>query len=511
MKPNIVLIMTDQQRADLARREGYPLDTMPFVDGLAAEGTWFSRAYTPAPVCMVARAAMLTGRYPSANRVRTNYNAEDLYAATDMMRHFREAGYATGLSGKNHSHLTPGDVDLWFHAGHVGADDARDDARLKEFDRFIGTMHMHLHTEPTPFPVEYQLPHRIVDQARSWIETLERDRPFLLWMSFPEPHNPYQVPEPYYSLFPPEALPPVQYGPEALPTKGFGYEWCRRSFEGAFPDYAATIDRARANYHGMIRMVDDQVRRFVEFLAESGRLEDTLLVFVSDHGDFAGEYGLMRKGPDLNELLARVPMIFRGPGVVPRPEPQTAHVSLVDIFPTLCEASGTEIPAGVQGRSLWPLLTGEPYPEAEFASAYAEHGFGGLPYCGGEPLDPALDGFEPSPPDGAWGGYDCLNSRTQSGTARMLRRDDWKLAFDALGRGELYHLPTDPREMRNRFGDSDVAAVQAELTADLLTWVLRVQDPLPLPRANRQGRRYVPKTAPHNFWTPHVPKTQQKN
>jgi arylsulfatase A-like enzyme len=193
----------------------------------------------------------------------------------------------------------------------------------------------------------------------------------------------------------------------------------------------------------------------------------------------------------------RIPMLWSGPGIAPSPDAHPAHVSLVDVLPTLCEAVGAPIPAGVQGRSLWPLLTGAPYPREEFASVYAEQGFGGLHYTDadeGRPdlADPLQDGVQP----GRF--YDCLNSRTQSGSLRMLRKGEWKLALDMMGRGQLYHLPSDPVERVNRFGDPECAAVQAELLQELLAWCIRAEDPLPYPRA-----RYVAKRDPRNWYSPY--------
>ena len=106
-RPNIVLIMTDQQRADVSAREGFPLDTTPFIDELASRGVWFSRAYTPVPICAAARISLLTGRYPSAHRVRENRGIQYATYHQDLIDVLQANGYATALCGKNHSHLTP--------------------------------------------------------------------------------------------------------------------------------------------------------------------------------------------------------------------------------------------------------------------------------------------------------------------------------------------------------------------------------------------------------------------
>jgi arylsulfatase A-like enzyme len=483
--------MTDQHRADLCAREGYALDTTPFLDRLAGEGAWFNRAYTTMPVCGPARVSMLTGRYPTATRVRTNHNIGDAQYSEDLFGLFRAAGYATGLCGKNHSHLGPERTDLWHECGHLSiAEDGKSDEH-RAFEEFMAGLHFHTSDGATPFPVECQIPYRLVSRAQEWIASLGR-RPFLLWLSFPEPHNPYQVPEPYYSMFPPERIPPTAADERALETKGFPYQWCRQSFIKAFPRYVEQIPRARANYHGMLRLLDDQVSRLVVWLDAEGLRENTIIIFVSDHGDFVGEYGLLRKGPELCEPLTRIPLQFAGPGIRANALPHRAHVSMADIMPTLCEAAGIVPPNGVQGRSLWPLLTGQDFPVEEFASAYVEQGFGGLHYTGDEPLDPAKDGLQ----EGR--SFDCLNSWTQSGTMRMVRKRDWKLAFDMQGRGQLYNLKEDRAEMKNLYGQPDVAGVQNELLSELLAWTLRVQDPLPLPRS-----RYVMKTDPRNYWAPY--------
>ena len=484
-EPNIVIIMTDQQRADVSRREGFALDTTPFLDRLATRGMWFDRAYTTMPACVPARISMLTGRYPSATHVRTNHNIEDAHYSEDLFDVFRKHGYATGLCGKNHSHLTPEKADFWYECGHLGIqrDDLTDEE--KAFNKFMEGTHFHMSVEPTPFPVEFQIARRLVTHAQNWVESV--DRPFLLWLSFPEPHNPYQVPEPYYSMFPPESLPPCRTDASDLAAKGFKFEWCWRSFLKAFPDFDEQIQRMRANYLGMLRLIDDQVQRFVQFLDDNGLRENTIIVFMSDHGDFVGEYGLMRKGPELPEALTRIPLQFSGPEIVANAKPHGAHVSIADVMPTLCEAAGIPLPDGVQGRSLWPMLTGKDYPKIEFASAYAEHGFGGLHYTEHEDLDPAKDGLTPAK-DGEWGSLDCLNSWTQSGQMRMVRKGDWKLVFDMQGQGQLYNLQDDPSEVENLYDKPERESRRLELLEDLLAWRLRVEDPLPLPR-----RRYVMK------------------
>lgn len=500
--------MTDQQRADLCAREGYPLDTTPFLDSLAASGMWFDRAYTPVPVCLPARICALTGRWGGATRVRHNSFAMEDGRVTDTREQggagtaapvytrdifdvMREQGYRTALVGKNHSHLTPARADYWSMYGHSGGrSDDRNEQELA-FDEFLRATKSRAQEQASPFPLECQLPYRIVRDSIGWIDR-DDERPFFLWLSIPEPHNPYQVCEPYFSMFPPDLLPALKSPSEEWKRRGYAWERTHWVGEQAFADYDEQIPRIRSSYHGMLRLIDDQLRRFVEYLDHAGVRENTLLVCVSDHGDFVGEYGLVRKGPELPEVLSRVPMFWNGPGITPGGEAaHPAHVSLTDLFPTICEAIGAGIPPGVQGRSLWPLLRGDEYPAAEFSSIYAEHGMGGLFHeDGDEIIDPVVDGLKPGV------AFDSLTSINQSGFTRMVRRGDWKLVFDAQGRGRLYNLAEDPVELHDLYGSSETAEIERELLADLLTWTIRVDDPLPLPNG-----RYRIKLDPRNWWT----------
>jgi arylsulfatase A-like enzyme len=484
-RPNVVVIMTDQQRADVSAREGFALDTTPFIDSLARQGVWFDRSYTSAPICAAARVSLLTGRYVSAHRCHSNWNGADAVFTKDLFDVFRAAGYATAMVGKNHSHLQPGSCDHWTEAGHWSMDEEDPSEQAEQFRAFLRDSALTA-LGAAPFPLEQQHPCRLVDGAVDWVQSVA-DKPFLLWLSFPEPHNPYQVPEPYYSMFPPESLPPTLSDKTALANKSYKYQYNRARLEEAYPPFEDAIPRARANYFGMCRLIDDQVKRFVHFLDTQGLRDDTIIVFTSDHGDFVGEYGLMKKGPELPECLTRIPLQFTGPGITAQSDAHPAHVSIVDIMPTLCEAIGAELPEGVQGRSLWPMLTGRDYCEDNFRSAYVEQGIGGAHIGPDDDYDPTQDGFTPATGD-QWGNFDELNTVTQSGTMRMVRKGDWKLIVDMEGTGQLYHLADDPAELNDLYGQTTVADIQTDLLEELLAWTLRVNDTLPAP-----GPRYTPK------------------
>jgi arylsulfatase A-like enzyme len=480
-RPNVVVVMTDQQRADASAREGFDLDTTPFLDSLARGGAWFDRAYTSTPVCAPARTGFLTGRFPTATNVWINEQHDAASYDRDLFDVMNDEGYATALVGKNHSYLPDEKLDHYVQFGHWGAlNDAAEAARTPADERWEGWIQGTALSEdgggwsrePAPTPVDTQVAARCVSETRAWIRSLD-DGPFFAWLSLPEPHNPYQVPDRYHSLFPPEELPPVEVGAEGLDDKPFEWRWLRRIGvaralrEAPDADYEDVLPRLRSNYLGMLRMVDDQVRRFVGFLEEEGLREDTLLVFVSDHGDFAGQYGLMRKGVGLPEATTRIPLFFNGPDVEAGAAPRDAHVSIVDVMPTLCEAVGADVPPGVQGRSLAPVVAGEAGPDHGFDSVYAETGYGGR-HSTPEDVPPLEDAS-----------MNELNPHTLAGRTAMVRRGEWKLVFDVERGPELYHLEDDPAETTDLSDDPDHADVFDRLSADLLSWSLRVRDPLP--------------------------------
>ena len=492
-KPNIIIVMTDQQRADLRRGCGYALDTMPFLDQFAREGVDFSRAYTPNPTCMPARVSMFTGRYPSCHHVRTNHNVMDALYTRDLLDVLKENGYRTALCGKNHSHHKPEDFDFSETCGHLGYEGEENSTpeQIAFADFLRATNHMETHV-PSPGGVEVQHPYRNVSSALRFIDGCDRDQPFFAWVSFAEPHNPNQVPEPYFDMFPPESLPPLHTSIADLAEKGARYPWLRGVWEKVLgEDIERRILRARSNYHGMLRLIDDQFRRLVMGLEERGLRQNTLVIFLSDHGDYVGEYGLLRKGADLPEVLMHIPMAMQGPCVVPQGKIENACVNLVDIFPTICDLLEVETPLGVQGKTLLPLMAKTPHPAHEYDIGYSESGFSGLYWDERDGLTLTAE----NACDAGYHRFDCLNTWTQCGQVRAVRRGDWKIQGDMMNHTYLYNLKEDPYETHNLADDPAFLQIKSDMQQALMTAVLRACDPLPVPH-----HRYRVKLHPKGFW-----------
>ena len=240
----------------------------------------------------------------------------------------------------------------------------------------------------------------------------------------------------------------------------------------------------------MLRLIDDQLRRLVEGVRERGLEEDTIFIYLSDHGDFAGEYGLIRKGPDLPDVLCHIPFVWRGPGILPRGKVSAGYVSIVDILPTICGCLEVPVPFGCQGKSILPLLNGTQYPAGEYACAFAESGFGGLYWNEEDELDLLTEGASRNMET-----FDCLNTWTQCGQVRSLWKEDWHIQLDMLGKGYLYRLQEDPAELQNLWDDPACLGKRQELLTALAAEMMKQTDPLPVPH-----HRYRVKVHPSGFW-----------
>lgn len=326
--------------------------------------------------------------------------------------------------------------------------------------------------ERTPFPVELQYPYGIVSDAIEFISGAG-DQPFILQLGFSEPHDPEQVPAPYWDMFPPDKGPDRCAGPEALKQLGERAQWLYGHQEEGFPT-EKNWRRYKSNYLGMVRQIDDQLARLVHFLDEKRLTQNTIVIYMADHGDYLMDYGLGRKGVGLPECLTRIPMVWSGAGITPSRAGSSACVSNVDFFPTICEALGASIPHGVQGRSLWPILQGKDYPPDEFRSIYATVGLGGLhyeatdkvPFSLGEGQREALERAHPGT-----AGYDELNKVTavrpskDGAHGRLeadLRHDGLRTALPLAVGSLRVEKPVWSSERRQRAGRTDGRAVDVD-------------------------------------------------
>ena len=475
-QPNILWICTDQQRYDTLGCYGNEYVSTPAIDELAADGVRFDRCFSQNPVCTPSRASFLTGRYPRTTRCYQNGfdMPDDEVLVTRMLA---DDGYTCGLAGKLHiSSCHPGRASdphterriddgyselRWSHdtAAHWPTNEYHHwlTRRGVDYERtpVEGSDHV-----TTSVPAEHHQTTWCAERTIDFIEANEgSDRPWLYSVNPFDPHPPFDPPEEYLEpyLDDLESVPLPNYRDGELDDKpalerlrddqGFQDQW--------YPEMDEADHRlVRAAYWAMCDLIDDQVARMLDALEETGQREDTLVVFMSDHGEMLGDHGVYRKGPYMYEPAVRVPLIVSGPGVEEGVE-SDALVELSDIAPTLLDAAGSETPDRVQTDSLWPILSGNSDPDSHREDVYCEH-------------------------------YDSMGAFDDHSSpyGTMIRTDRYRLIrWHRLDTGELYDLESDPAEQRDRWNDDAYAEVKTELLQRLSDRMFETVDPAPQRKA----------------------------
>lgn len=471
--PNLIIFKTDQQRADTLSCLGHPVSRTPHLDRLAARGAVFENAFCCSPLCVPSRVSFFTGQYPHRTGAINNEPASHLQASQwSFLDELHRRGYALGLAGKNHAfsdeylatrfvfreeygrwgkthgRITASDqaVRRWL-TDPTGPGQRLADGRLME--GFVPV--------PLPFPAAAGPTWRIAEDAIRFIDA-QRTGPFFLHCSFPDPHFPHAVCEPYYS----------RYAADAVALEAADVDWHDHPFAHFVQSQSNGYDRYTAAerrqilalYYGQIACVDDAVGAVLDAVADRGLTERTLVVFTSDHGDFGGRYGLIGKTKAFYEPLIRIPLLIAVPGLPPGLRIRTP-ISNVDVMPTLAEALGLPIPDQVQGRSAWPVLTGR--RAAQRTTVVAELGGAEWP----PPPMPHADFPAYNAARKARDGVFWFCEYTTRGRAAMIRRDQWKYCCYAGDTAELYDLAADPMETRNLAGAPELAQIRDELKAAL--------------------------------------------
>jgi len=463
---NVILIMTDQQAASALPVYGNSVVKAPNLEKFASQGCLFTNAYTSCPLCVPARVSTFTGQYPSAHGSLDNQK-KMAPGRNHLLRIMKEAGFTTGLAGKNHC-FEADDLTLFDsieECSHHGPGKAEEKyLEVRRWIRKCQDLKGCWAWTKNPYPPELLGTHWITDRAIEFVEE-NREKPFFLWYSIGDPHIPFQTAEPYASMYPPEEVDMPEFREDEMETKPRAQQIDRAVMCGDEVD-EERIRNIRAVYYGMNTYVDDEVGRFLARLDELGLTEDTLIVYVSDHGEYLGEHRMIRKSKSAYDCLTHVPYIVRGPGVAPGSKSE-AFVSHEDTMPTILSFAGLEVPDEVQGTDLGPLLRGEVREGRAFA--YGECGGHPAPWPEGKPFETCS-----TPTSSDWsprmkvGGY---------GKMRYLRTEKWKFTASVGDRYELYDLENDPGELENLYGRPGTEEVTAELTRRLLEQTMCVANP----------------------------------
>lgn len=473
--PHVVVVMTDQQRWDAFGAAGNDRIRTPNLDRLAGEGVRFERAFVPIPLCTPSRASLFTGRYPNGQTMGGNERATLPPEAPNLAGAFRDAGYRTLLVGKDHLFGPAGSARFfdhavrYDHAGRLpvdGGDDAERAVRASRIDRFSDRF-----VASAEHDAAHQPTRRLTGEAIAAVrDARARRQPFFLWLSYPDPHPPYVVAEPYASLYRGQDLGTPATRPDELNDKPLRQRLAR-DLMGMGDYQPADLPRLREIYYGMVTFIDDEVGRFATALEAEGIADDTILLFLSDHGDYLGDHGMVRKSPAMYDCLVRVPLFVRWPAQIRPGRVTDTLVESIDLASTLLDLAGLPPLPGDAGRSLAPLLRGETGTHKE--RVFGLYGGGGDAFTevGVERLD--LDALRSRP-------HPWMGTATMRGRMAMVRTTDWKLVHHRGGEGELYDLRRDPDELWNRYRDPVHAEARAELTRALADFLL---DALPDPPA----------------------------
>ncbi len=362
-RPNILFITSDQHRADCLGSAGHSCLETPHLDRLAFQGIRFHQCHSGCPLCIPARTSMITGREAHTNGIPTFGSGRivERERSKFLGSLLTAAGYQTELIGKTHWHTPPG-----FRAGfeHMVTGGHLADARRRQMHtpnlRQTGLGFNEIQPGMTRFPPELYSTNWLVDQGVDFIRHRDKTQPFFLWLSLLDPHPPFEIHEPYYSMYDgadiPGPLEPDWAKDEGCPLALYEH---RHMFNPG-PMKPERLRKARSVYYGMITNLDHQLGRLFGTMMRENVWENTWVVYTSDHGEHLGDYGDIHKATFLAPS-ARTPFIVRPPlgdGFPPGRETD-ALIQQADYLPTFCEIADVEPPDDIDGLSILPAVRNE--------------------------------------------------------------------------------------------------------------------------------------------------------
>ncbi len=474
-QPNILFVMTDQQRWDCVGANGNTLIKTPNLDRIAARGANFSHAYVASPVCVPSRISFFTGRYAHSHRNRVNYTPLDASEVLIQQR-LKDAGYRTASVGKLHyyppsaeaARRTGFDIvelhdgvpftDLW--SDYVKWRQTNDPKKdIKNYRALAKDIAPGRNPFRAAIDAEFTDTAWVGQRSRHWLtELAKEDKPFFLNVSFWKPHSPYEIAPPYDSMYDAVNIPvPEDFTEDDLKKLPLPLQkLITREPGGMHKVTRERLEWIYRSYYGAISHVDHEIGLLLDTLDASGQADNTLIVFTADHGDQLMEHGIMGKNCFF-EPAVRVPFMVSLPGRI-KPSHHDELIETVDLLPTLFEFIGLPEPRECQGRSFAPLI-------ADLGRAYTPHDVvfseNIIPeVITGGPLDLPFEKGK---------GVDGIRHPD----AKMARTDRWKYCYYADGGSELYDIQADPHELTNLAGREEVRAVEENLRTRLLNWLIQ--------------------------------------
>ena len=474
-RPNVLFLMTDQHNAGSMGVAGHPNVRTPTMDWIASQGVRFTRAYCNNPICSPSRISFVTGQYVHTHRIvgNNNFELDDVNPDT-LGAVFRRHGYQTAQIGKAHM-VGKWDSEAYEHIRYCDLCDAvrRDPTGHHYFSYLMeqgladmyedGTLPrdheaVRKHCAIAQLPYEHTIEHWTGEETIRFLEDRDTRRPFFVHMSFERPHPHWMPAADHAGMYDPDD---IQLGPDAV-------DWWENRWAGR-PEFITRsvtnrmrafdergLKKALAYHFALVSVIDMEMGRVIDWLREHGELENTIIVYSADHGDFAGDHGICDKNIGIYESIHRIPFLLCYPGS-PKAAVRDAIIESVDLFPTLCELADVPAPDGMDGRSVVPEAEGE-----------------------GQGRDFAICEWDFPPPQRR---------------VNAIRTDRYRLVFYSheLG-GELYDHQTDPYEMANRWDDPDYRDIRLMLLEVLYDQVNRYscKSDFDLDRGKDQADRFTP-------------------
>lgn len=422
-KPNILFLFSDQHNARCLSCEGHPDVKTPNLDKLASQGIRFTNAYTNNPICTPSRMSFLSGLYPSTHGYYGLYGQAPNDNITSIFKHFKDNGYRTGALGKLHTPRYWVEQDCQFvYDEFIEYPKYLEGAGLYERNdnrAFTGNKD----GETSQIPLEHACEVALAKQAIRFIrnEGEPKDRgedkdPWFAWVSFSRPHEPYTPSEPFASMYDLDKI--------TLPPRGN-------------KEKDDNLRKELKAYLALVSQVDYGIEMIIKELIKRDELKNTIIIYSSDHGDYAGEHGLIEKRGGISyRAITRIPMIFNMPGMRNEEKITDEIVEAVDFFPTICELSGIPIPNTAQGIS-----------------------FAGI-------INNTKDSIRES-------------ALTENIYRKSLATKKWRYVANIdREKDELYNLEEDPWELNNRIDDTECTDIANKLSRELLERVIKARKPV---------------------------------
>ncbi len=481
-KPNLILFLPDELRADALACYGNPVCRTPNLDHLAATGVRFNNCHVQFPVCGASRCCLLTGWPTSVRGHRSLYYFLRPYEP-NLFRYLKQDGYDVFWYGKNDALASESFCDS-----------------VTEWNYYRQNAKVSLSREPgNPWPVNDPMHYSFLyeacgDRRRTGdyrnvlaairiLEQKERDRPFCIFLPLTFPHPPYSAPDGFHGMYDPGAIPALR--PTGLPKRPAYHEEIRRAYN--ISSLSEDVFRKiHSVYLGMVSYTDWMLGELLEAVERTGRSKDTAIFAFSDHGEYAGDYGLVEKWTGgLEDALTHVPLIARVPGGA------TGHIvnemnEQFDVMATCLELAGVKARHTHFSRSLVPQLRGEAGDPGR--AVFAEAGYNTYePQCFALPQAPGEIYYPKAKLE--------TDLPATVSRASMVRTREHKLVLRPQGQSELYSYKNDPRELNNLYDQASFAAVQHDLERRLAAWYVQSTGIAPWDKDPRGAPQFMPTPA----------------